>query len=222
MVRIILVVLACALITPASVTTQSSALEAAAKTLGTASLRSLQFTATGQSFVLGQPPTATEPWPVRPIKSYQVYVDYGSNSMRVEQVLTMPTPQPRGGGAPFAGEQRQVQLVRGAFAWNETSPAAGAQAPGAQPQPAGAAERRLWMWAATPQGPIKAAAGNARVRNVANGAELTYTVGGRYPMVATINNMNQVERVQAILPNDVLGDMAVVTTYSGYRDFGGI
>jgi glyoxylase-like metal-dependent hydrolase (beta-lactamase superfamily II) len=41
-------------------------------------------------------------------------------------------------------------------------------------------------------------------------------------MVATINKMNQVERVQAILPNDVLGDMAVVTTYSGYRDFGGI
>jgi glyoxylase-like metal-dependent hydrolase (beta-lactamase superfamily II) len=222
MVRIILVVLACALITPASVMTQSSALDAAAKTLGTAGLRSLQFTATGQAFVLGQPPTAAEPWPVRPIKSYQVYVDYGSNSMRVEQVLAMPTPQPRGGGAPFVGEQRQVQLVRGGFAWNETPPAAGAQAPGAQPQPAAAAERLLWMWAATPQGPIKAATSNARVRNVANGAELTYTVGGRYPMVATINKMNQVERVQAILPNDVLGDMAVVTTYSGYRDFGGI
>jgi glyoxylase-like metal-dependent hydrolase (beta-lactamase superfamily II) len=222
MVRIILVVLACALITPASVMTQSSALDAAAKTMGTASLRSLQFTANGQSFVLGQPPTATEPWPVRPIKSYQVYVDYGSNSMRVEQVLTMPTPQPRGGGAPFAGEQRQVQFVRGAFAWNETPPAAGTQTPGVQPQPATAAERLLWMWAATPQGPIKAAAGNARVRSVATGAEVTFTVGGRYPIVAAINKMNQVERVTALLPNDVLGDMPVVTTYSGYRNFGGI
>jgi glyoxylase-like metal-dependent hydrolase (beta-lactamase superfamily II) len=222
MYRLILVVLACALMTPASVSTQSSPLDAAAKTLGTASLRSLQFTATGQSFVLGQPPTATEPWPVRPIKSYQVYVDYGSNSMRVEQVLTMPTPQPRGGGAPFVGEQRQVQFVRGAFAWNETPPAAGAQTPGVQPQPGAAAERLLWMWAATPQGPIKAAAGNARVRDVANGAELTFTVGGRYPIVALINKMNQVERVTALLPNDVLGDMPVVTTYSGYKDFGGI
>jgi glyoxylase-like metal-dependent hydrolase (beta-lactamase superfamily II) len=222
MQRIILVVLACALITPASVMTQSSALDAAAKTMGTAGLRSLQFTAAGQAFVLGQPPTATEPWPVRPIKSYQVFVDYGSNSMRLEQVLTMPTPQPRGGGAPFVGEQRQVQFVRGAFAWNEVPPAAGAQTPGVQPQPAAAAERLLWMWAATPQGAIKAAAGNARVRNVANGAELTFTVGGRYPVVALINKMNQVERVQAILPNDVFGDMAVVTTYSGYRNFGGI
>ena len=78
------------------------------------------------------------------------------------------------------------------------------------------------MWAASPQGPIKAAAGNARVRDGANGAELTFTVGGRYPVVALINKMNQVERVTALLPNDVLGDMQVVTTYSGYRDFGGI
>ena len=222
MYRIILAVLACALLTPAAVSTQSSPLDAAAKTMGTASLRSLQYTATGQSFVLGQPPTAAEPWPLRPIKSYQVYVDYGSNSMRLEQVITMPTPQPRGGGAPFAGEQRQVQFVRGAFAWNETPPAAGTQTPGVQPQPAAAAERLLWMWAASPQGPIKAAAGNARVRNVANGAELTFTVGGRYPVVALINKMNQIERVTALLPNDVLGDMQVVTTYSGYKDFGGV
>jgi glyoxylase-like metal-dependent hydrolase (beta-lactamase superfamily II) len=220
--RIILVVLACALTLPANGRAQSSALDAAAATMGTASLRSLQFTATGQSFVLGQPPTATEPWPVRPVKSYQVYLDYGSNSMRVEQVLTMPVPQPRGGGAPFNGEQRQVQFVRGGFAWNETPPAAGSQTPGVQPQPAAAVERLLWMWAASPQGPIKAAASNARVRSVANGSELTFTVGGRYPVVAFINKMNQVERVTATLPNDVLGDMPVVTTYSGYKNFGGI
>ena len=94
MFRIILAVLACALLTPANVSTQSSPLDAAAKTMGTASLRSLQYTATGQSFVLGQPPTATEPWPLRPVKSYQVYIDYGSNAMRLEQVLTMPAPQP--------------------------------------------------------------------------------------------------------------------------------
>ena len=169
MYRIILAVLACALLTPANVSTQSSPLDAAAKTLGTASLRSLQFTATGQSFVLGQPPTAAEPWPLRPSRATRSSLDYGTNSMRVEQVITMPTPQPRGGGAPFAGEQRQVQFVRGAFAWNEMPPAAGAQTPGVQPQPAAAAERLLWMWAASPQGPIKAAAGNARVATAPTG-----------------------------------------------------
>jgi len=223
MSRIILVVLASALTTAAHLMAQqSSTLDAAAKALGTASLQSLQFTATGQAFVLGQPPTASEPWPLRPIKSYRVSLDYGTNAMRLEQVLTMPTPQPRGGGAPFVGEQRQVQLVRGAFAWNEVPPAAGAQTPGVQPQPAAAVERMLWMWAASPQGPIKAVASNAQVRNVANGAELRFTVGGRYPVVALINKMNQIERMQATIANDVLGDMTIVTTYSGYRDFGGI
>ena len=128
MFRIILVALACALITPASVVTQSSALDAAAKTLGTAGLRSLQFTATGQSFVLGQPPTAAEAWPVRPVKSYQVFIDYGSNSMRLEQVLTMPTPQPRGGGAPSLANNVRCSSSR-AFAWNEGPPAAGSRHP---------------------------------------------------------------------------------------------
>jgi glyoxylase-like metal-dependent hydrolase (beta-lactamase superfamily II) len=222
MSRIILVVLACALTIPAHSSAQQGPLQAAAAFLGTSGLRSLQFTATGQSFVLGQPPTATEPWPVRPVKSYEVSLDYGTNAMRVEQVLTMPTPQPRGGGAPFNGEQRQVQFVRGAFAWNETPPPAGAQTPGVQPQPTAAAERLLWMWAASPQGPIKAAGSNARVRDAASGAEVTYTVGGRYPMLAVINKAGQIERVQATLPNDVLGDMLVVTTYSGYKDFGGV
>jgi len=102
MSRIILVVLASALTTAAHLMAQqSSTLDAAAKALGTASLQSLQFTATGQAFVLGQPPTASEPWPLRPIKSYRVSLDYGTNAMRLEQVLTMPTPQPRGGGAPL-------------------------------------------------------------------------------------------------------------------------
>jgi glyoxylase-like metal-dependent hydrolase (beta-lactamase superfamily II) len=223
MSRIILVVVASALLAPLTLAAQQpSVLDAAAKTLSTQGLRSLQFTATGQAFVLGQPPTASEPWPVRPIKSYQVSIDYGSNSMRVEQVLTMPTPQPRGGGAPFAGEQRQVQFVRGAFAWNETPPAAGSQTPGIQPQPAAAVERILWLWAATPQGSIKGAASNARVRTVASGAEVSFTVAARYPVAALVNKMNQVERVQATIANDVLGDMQIVTTYSGYKDFGGI
>ena len=35
---------------------------------------------------------------MRQVKSYVAQIDYGTGSMRVEQVLTMPTPAPRGGG----------------------------------------------------------------------------------------------------------------------------
>jgi glyoxylase-like metal-dependent hydrolase (beta-lactamase superfamily II) len=217
------VVLTCvslSLVVPAS--SQENVLQTASGALGaTPTLRSLAFTATGQAFVLGQPPTATEPWPARGVKSYRVQLNYGTQSMRVEQVLTMPTPQPRGGGAPFAGEQRQVQLVRGAVAWNEPQAATGGQPAAPQPQPAAAVERIIWMWAASPQGVLKAAAGN-RTYPVKGGHELTFTLGGRYRMLALINAKNQLERVEALAPNDVLGDMPIVVTYSGYKDLGGI
>jgi glyoxylase-like metal-dependent hydrolase (beta-lactamase superfamily II) len=198
---------------------QGPTLQTALAASGATTLRYLQFTATGQAFVLGQPATASEPWPVRPIKSYQVSLDYGTQSMRVEQVLTMPTPQPRGGGAPFTGEQRQVQLVRGAFAWNETPGQGGATQTTAQP--ATAQERITWMWMASPHGLLKAA-GTTASRPVADGAEISYTVGGRLGLRVHINKMNQVDRAQALLPNDVFGDMLVETTYAGYKDFGGI
>ncbi len=222
MKKIVPAVLACTLLITSDARSQSPVLEAADKMLGATSVQSLQFTATGQAFVLGQPPTATEPWPVRTVKSYQVLVDYRSNSMRVEQVLTMAEPQVRGGGVAFAGEQRQVQFVRDAFAWNETPPANGSQTPGVQPQPGAAAERLLWMWTSTPQGAIRAAAASPRIRTAAKGTEAAFLVGDRYQVVAFINKANQLERVQTTLPNDVLGDMEVVTTYSDYRDFGGI
>src|SRR5678815_3723302 len=126
--------------------------------------------------------------------------------MRIEQVVTMPTPAPRGGGAAITGEQRQVQYVRGAYAWNETQPAGGG-APTFQSQPAASAERVLWLWAATPQGALKAA-GATLAKPVADGAQ--------------INKLNQVDRVRAWMPNDVFGDMLVETTYSGYRNINGI
>jgi glyoxylase-like metal-dependent hydrolase (beta-lactamase superfamily II) len=221
MSRRTLLALAFALALPSTVAgQQANALTAAATTLGTNSLRSITFTATGQAYVLGQPPTAAEPWPVRPIKSYQVTLDYLNGGMRIEQVQTMPTPQPRGGGAPFAGEQRQVLYSRGAFAWNE-APGQGGAAPTMNPQPAASAERVIWTWGAAPQGLIKAA-GAAATRNVANGAEFSFTVGGRYRMVALINKANHIDRVQTWIPNDVFGDMLVEIAYSGYKNFGPI
>lgn len=157
---------------------------------------------------------------MRQVKSYVAQIDYGPGAMRVEQVMTMPTPAPRGGGGAFAGEQRQLQYVRGAFAWNETQPAGGG-ASTFTPAPNAAGERLLWMWAATPQGALKAA-GATLARPVADGAQIELTVGGRYPLHVHINKMNQVDRVRAWLPNDVFGDMLIETTYSGYRNFNGI
>jgi glyoxylase-like metal-dependent hydrolase (beta-lactamase superfamily II) len=135
-------------------------------------------------------------------------------------VLTMPTPAPRGGGGAITGEQRQVLFARGAYAWSENPPAGGGT-PTPAPQPQAAAERIVWAWAATPQGALKAA-GATLAKPVADGAEIQLTVGGRYPLHVHINKLSQVDRVRAWVPNDVLGDMLIETTYSGYRNFSGI
>ena len=138
-------------------------LQSAVAALSATTLRTLKFTATGRSFVLGQPATAAEPWPTRQVKSYEAQIEYGPGAMRIEQVLTMPTPAPRGGGGAITGEQRQVLFVRGAYAWSETPPAGGG-APDAQPQ--AAVERLSRLWAATPQGALKAAGATRQSRRL--------------------------------------------------------
>jgi glyoxylase-like metal-dependent hydrolase (beta-lactamase superfamily II) len=139
--------------------------------------------------------------------------------MRVELLREMGAVMPRGGGAPFFGEQRQVQLVSGDLAWN--APPAGAQGQPAA-QPGAALERRLALWS-TPVGFVKAALANhATTKSAGRNTEVSFTVGGTYRMTGTINAQGQVERVTTWIDHPIVGDMPVVTTYSGYKDFGGV
>ena len=54
------------------------------------------------------------------------------------------------------------------------------------------------------------------------GTEVSFVVGGKYKMTGTINAQGQVEKVQTWIDHPIVGDMLVETTYSGYKDFGGV
>ena len=204
---------------------QAGALQTAATTLGVANIRTLAFTGAGQNFSVGQNYLASDPWPAVLVKNYQAQINYDSGAMRLELLREMGPGMPRGGGAPFTGEQRQIQFVSGNFAWNVAAPAANAPAnapaPMPAPQPGAQLERMLWLWA-TPQGFVKAAmANNATTRpNTRGGTDVSFTIGGRHNVTGTINAAGEVERVQTTIDHPVIGDMPVVTTYSGYRNFG--
>src|SRR5688572_3678219 len=206
---------------------QAGALQASATALGANNIKTLQFTGAGQNFSVGQNYVASDPWPPVLVKSYTAQINYDSASMRLELLREMGPGMPRGGGAPFTGEQRQIQFVGGNFAWNQAAPPANAAAGAAPPAPAPAQgaqlERMLWLWA-TPHGFVKAAmANNATTRaNTRGGTDVSFTIGGRHNVTGTINAMGEVERVQTMIDHPVVGDMPVVTTYSGYRDFGGV
>ncbi|MBI4266046.1 MAG: hypothetical protein HY657_16850 [Acidobacteria bacterium] len=100
---------AAALVLAAAPTAQQpDALQTAATALGAANIRTLQFTGAGQNFSVGQNYTAADPWPPVLVKSYTASVNYDTASMRMEILREMGPGMPRG-GAPFTGEQRQIQ-----------------------------------------------------------------------------------------------------------------
>lgn len=218
MPRLTALVLAAALLAGASLSAQqTNALQRASAALKVEGAQTLLIQASGTQYSVGQAPTATEPWPPVELKGYMMAVNFETNAGRLDMQRFMGPVMPRGGGAPFTGMQRQVQHVMGEYAWNQPL----LEAP-AQPAPAAAVERMLYVWS-TPQGFVRAALANkATMRNVSGGTEVSFTIGGRHKMTGLINAQGQVERVQMWIDNPVLGDMLVETTWSGYRDFGGV
>jgi glyoxylase-like metal-dependent hydrolase (beta-lactamase superfamily II) len=218
-------------------------LKAAADAIGASTIKRLRVSAIGASYSVGQSPNPSEPWPRVTVKSYDAAIDYESASMRVDMVRVQGANPPRGGGQPFTGEQRQIQVVSGRDAWNVPpapavppqagTPAAALAAPPArepQPQPGSVLERQQQIWL-TPHGFLKGAIANhATLKSVPTGTEVSFTLGcgaGVPACVAStftglINAKNQVERVQTWIDNPVLGDMLVEATYTDYETAGNL
>src|SRR6185295_18885542 len=125
--NIVVIALACMLALSAVPSAQQAdAVKAAGDALGVARIKTLQFTGSGANFSLGQNFTPNDPWPRVTVKSYTASINYDTASMRQELLREMGTVMPRGGGAPFTGDQRQNQVVSGSYAWNVAAAAPGA------------------------------------------------------------------------------------------------
>src|SRR6266566_5431973 len=200
----------------ASAQDAKSVLQSASKAMG--DVKSIQYSGSGHVGALGQAFTPGGAWPINDIKSYTRTIDYGSKSAREEMTLVEPTPIRKGGGGPFAGEQKQVNLVSGQYAWNQPGNAA-------QPALAAADERQLQIWL-TPHGFLKAAAdNNATAKTGKDGGQkvtvLTF-MAGKNNVTGDVDDKGMVTKVETRIPNPVLGDMLVEISYSGYKDFGGV
>jgi glyoxylase-like metal-dependent hydrolase (beta-lactamase superfamily II) len=198
----------------ASAQDNRAALDLIAKAMGAGSVKSIQYAGNGVNFFVGQNFAPDMPWPRFVVKSYTRSVSYETASIRDEIVRTYGETPQRGGGAggiPPGGEQRQILAARGDFAWNVTGETVA-------PVPVTLADRQLQLWT-TPHGVIKMAmASNAPVQ----GNTFSFTSPGRFRIWGTVNSQNLVEKVIALVPNAVLGDMRVEINYSDYKDFGGV
>jgi glyoxylase-like metal-dependent hydrolase (beta-lactamase superfamily II) len=195
----------------------AATLQSAAQALSVDQVKSVEYSGGGRWFQFGQAPAPSLPWPQFEVSRYVASVNYDAASARV-QINRLQTIEPdRVRPAPV--EQRVDQYVSGGTAWNVgVAPAAAT----VTAQPAAIEERAAEIWA-TPQGFIKAALANNAVSKPANGGvEVSFTVAGKARYVGSINAQDQVERVRTWIDSPILGDTLVETSFSQYRDFGGV
>src|ERR1700680_4554890 len=84
----------------------------ASKAMGVDALRTVQYSATGLDFTLGQAPNPASPWPKFINKSYTRSINFVTPASRVGRARTRGETPPRGGGQqPVVGEQPQTQTI---------------------------------------------------------------------------------------------------------------
>lgn len=196
----------------------AGSLAAARQAMGADRVQAIEITGKGRWFQFGQAASPTLPWPQFDVSSYTAQVNYATPAARV-QMTRIQTVEP-GRVRPTPTEQRVDQYISGTSAWNVATPPGGS--PTTAAQPAAVEERTMEIWT-TPQGFLKAAAANSATSTPSgDGSEVSFTIGGKYRYVGTINAQNQVTRVQTWVDNPILGDTPVEFAYSDYRDFGGV
>jgi glyoxylase-like metal-dependent hydrolase (beta-lactamase superfamily II) len=210
-------------------------LQAAVKTMGTANVKTIQYSGTGWNAAVGQSYSPAEDWPRFEVTRYMRAIDYDAKFSREEITRRQGNNPPRGGGGtPLQGEQQQVLIVRGNYAWNMDGQNAVPQ-PGQYLAGIPVAEFRQLDIVLTPHGFLKAAlAANPTVITLTlpaspgaisqNGKAtvVSFTAMGKYRVNGTFNDENLLELVQTWIPNPVYGDMLYELRYTNYKDFAGV
>jgi len=184
-----------------------NAIAAASKAMGVDTLKTVQYSATGFDFALGQAPNPSSPWPKFIEKSYLRSVDFEKPASRVDRVRMQGENPPRGGGQqPIIGEQTQIQTI-----------VVAADTPWAQ-------QLEIWM---LPQGFLRAAAARKATAEpkTVNGKKFTvisFTGDNKAKVNGYVNAQNVVERVETWIDHPVVGDMPFEAIYSDYKTVDGV
>jgi len=178
----------------------------ASKALGVDALKTVQYSATGYDFALGQAPNPSSPWPKFIEKSYSRSIDFEKSSSKVDRIRMQGENPPHGGGQqPIVGEQTVSQTIVG-----------GADTPWVQ-------QLEIVLM---PHGFLRAAATKSATVEAKTVGGKKYTVvsfvgDNKAKVNGYINDQNMVERVETWIDNPFLGDMAFEAIYSDYKDAGG-
>ena len=195
-------------------------LKRAATAMGADELKSMRYAGDGIGYTFGQAYKPGMPWPKITVHSQVRTINYDTGvDARRDRAQPRRAAWRRRLSARRA-QQRNDQYVSGAS--RGTRPGR-RRLPG--PRFVGDRVHQLWI---TPHGVVKAALRNnatlalAHRRTASRIAAVSFTEPGRFAATAFIDDDYLVERVESRVPDPVLGETAVVTTYADYRDFGGV
>jgi glyoxylase-like metal-dependent hydrolase (beta-lactamase superfamily II) len=193
-------------------------LRKAAAAMGADNVKTLRYVGNGTGGQFGQAFVPGSHWPKVNYSRYERQLDF-EKVFTSEQVRRSRAEPKGGGGVPLVGEAAFGGVASASHAWNLAGP---------MPVPRNAAltSRLHDLWI-TPHGVIKAAIREKATLSMrTQGGRVFGTVSFAVPGVMTatafINENLLVERVESRLSDAVLGDISVVTTYSDYRDHGGV
>src|SRR5919106_6037730 len=193
----------------------ASVIDAASRAMGAGTLQGIQYSGSGNIFLLGQAASPGGPWPRFTLTKYVADVNYAAQTMREEIVRVDDERPPRGGGAgPFnpATGQGGIRPIPGDIIQNQNTD--GRTETGAL---------NIWL---TPHGFIKGAAANKATARVseARGKKLVSFApfNGKYTITGTLNDQNLVERVETRMDVGFTGDTLFEGIYSDYKDVEGV
>jgi glyoxylase-like metal-dependent hydrolase (beta-lactamase superfamily II) len=211
-------------------------LQAAMRAMGAANVKTIQYSGTGWNAAVGQSFSPQDDWPHFEVTRYTRTIDYDAKSSREEINRRQGNNPPRGGGGtPLQGDQQQVAIVSGNYAWNIDGQNPVPQ-PGQYLAGISVAEFRQLDILLTPYGFLKAALAASNPTAISltlpsspggitqNGKAtiVSFTAMGKYRVNGTFNDQNMLELVQTWVANPVYGDMLYELRYTNYKDFGGV
>src|SRR5262249_26188313 len=177
----------------ASAQDAKSVIANASKAMGVDTLKTVQYSATGYDFALGQAPNPSSPWPKFINKSYMRSIDFEKPASRVERVRMQGENPPHGGGQqPIVGEQPVNQTI-----------IVGADTPWVQQLEVVLLPHGFLHAAAAKQATVESKTLGGKKYSV-----ISFTGDNKAKVNGYVNAQNFVERVETWIDNPFLGDMA--------------
>lgn len=215
----------CAVLTPPDPAREAADLiRRAEAALGSSEMNTLVFRGRGLSAAIGQAPSPEDHWPVRHMRSFSRAMNFDERAYREDFIrgpaFSLDDAETEAPAGPSPGETRGVVLARQAFSWD-------VRGVSVAPSQTSWQSRMHDLWLSTPHGALKAAARHgARAGRRSEGWRrldtLSFEVPGQFHATLVLDADGRVRRIESVLPEPLLGDVAVRTEFSDYRPRGGL